>query len=70
VIVKVLVIGVLLLLNAFFATAEFALVRSGRAKLEAMVRAGDTVATHRNIRPEWSSQGVEPRFGIRGGRPS
>ena len=43
-IVKLLVIGVLLLLNAFFVAAEFALVRSRRTRLEAMVRGGDTLA--------------------------
>ena len=43
-IVKFLIIGVLLLLNAFFVAVQFALVRSRRTKLEAMVRAGDTLA--------------------------
>ena len=43
-IVKFLAIGVLLLLNAFFVAVEFALVRSRRTRLEAMVRGGDTLA--------------------------
>ena len=42
--VKFLAIGVLLLLNAFFVAAEFALVRSRRTRLESMVRGGDTLA--------------------------
>jgi CBS domain containing-hemolysin-like protein len=44
VIVRFLAIAALLLLNAFFVAAEFALVRSRRTRLEAMVRGGDTLA--------------------------
>jgi CBS domain containing-hemolysin-like protein len=44
VIVKFLAIGGLLMLNAFFVAVEFALVRSRRTRLEAMVRNGDTLA--------------------------
>ncbi len=43
-IVKFLAIGALLALNAFFVAVEFALVRSRRTRLEAMVRGGDTLA--------------------------
>ena len=41
---RLLTVVVLLLLNAFFVAAEFALVRSRRTRLEAMVRAGDRKA--------------------------
>ena len=41
VIARTLAVVVLLLANAFFVAAEFALVRSRRMRLEAMVRAGD-----------------------------
>ena len=41
---KFIAIVVLLGLNGFFVAAEFALVRSRRTKLEAMIRAGDTKA--------------------------
>jgi CBS domain containing-hemolysin-like protein len=44
VIVKFIAIGILLSLNAFFVAVEFALVRSRRTRLEAMVRGGDTLA--------------------------
>ena len=40
-IARTLAVVVLLLANAFFVAAEFALVRSRRTRLEAMVRAGD-----------------------------
>ncbi len=39
---------VLLLLNGFFVAAEFALVRSRRTRLEAMVRSGDRLAQVRS----------------------
>ena len=42
--VKFLAIGVLLLVNAFFVAAEFALVRARRTRLESMARGGDTLA--------------------------
>ncbi len=41
---RVLLIVVLLLLNGFFVAVEFALVRSRRTRLEAMVRSGDRLA--------------------------
>ena len=41
---RLIAIAVLLLLNAFFVAAEFALVRSRRTRLEAMARAGDRLA--------------------------
>jgi CBS domain containing-hemolysin-like protein len=41
---RVLIIVVLLLLNGFFVAVEFALVRSRRTRLEAMVRNGDRLA--------------------------
>ena len=41
---RLLAIIVLVLLNAFFVGAEFALVRSRRTRLEAMVRSGDRLA--------------------------
>jgi len=41
---RLLAIALLVLLNAFFVGAEFALVRSRRTRLEAMVRAGDPLA--------------------------
>jgi CBS domain containing-hemolysin-like protein len=44
VIARLLAIVALLSLNAFFVAAEFALVRSRRTRLEAMVRGGDTLA--------------------------
>ena len=44
--VKFLAIGVLLLVNAFFVAAEFALVRSRRTRLESMVRGGDSLARY------------------------
>ncbi len=42
--VRIVVIVVLLLLNAYFVAVEFALVRSRRTRLEAMARAGDRLA--------------------------
>ena len=41
---RLIAIAALLLLNAFFVAAEFALVRSRRTRLEAMARAGDRLA--------------------------
>jgi CBS domain containing-hemolysin-like protein len=41
---RLLAIILLVLLNAFFVGAEFALVRSRRTRLEAMVRSGDRLA--------------------------
>lgn len=41
---RIVIIVVLLLLNAFFVAAEFALVRSRRTRLEAMIRSGDRMA--------------------------
>jgi CBS domain containing-hemolysin-like protein len=41
---RIIIIGVLLLLNAYFVAAEFALVRSRRTRLEAMMRGGDRMA--------------------------
>ena len=41
---RVLLIVILLLLNGFFVAVEFALVRSRRTRLEAMVRSGDRLA--------------------------
>jgi CBS domain containing-hemolysin-like protein len=41
---RALIIVVLLLLNGFFVAVEFALVRSRRTRLEAMVRSGDRLA--------------------------
>jgi CBS domain containing-hemolysin-like protein len=41
---RLLAITLLVLLNAFFVGAEFALVRSRRTRLEAMVRSGDRLA--------------------------
>jgi len=41
---RVLIIVVLLLLNGYFVAVEFALVRSRRTRLQAMVRAGDPIA--------------------------
>jgi CBS domain containing-hemolysin-like protein len=41
---RLLAIAVLVLLNAFFVGAEFALVRSRRTRLEAMTRSGDRLA--------------------------
>ena len=41
---RILTIIVLLLLNGFFVAVEFALVRSRRTRLEAMVRSGDRLA--------------------------
>jgi CBS domain containing-hemolysin-like protein len=41
---RLTLIVVLLVLNGFFVAAEFALVRSRRTRLQAMVRAGDPVA--------------------------
>ena len=38
------VIALLLLLNGYFVAVEFALVRSRRTRLQAMVRAGDPIA--------------------------
>ncbi len=43
-IIRLLAILVLVLLNGFFVAAEFALVRSRRTRLEAMVRSGDKLA--------------------------
>lgn len=43
---RVVLIVVLLLLNGFFVAVEFALVRSRRTRLEAMVRAGDRLAQY------------------------
>ena len=42
---RALIIIVLLLLNGFFVAVEFALVRSRRTRLEAMVRSGDRLAS-------------------------
>ncbi len=44
VLARLLVIGMLVLLNGFFVGAEFALVRSRRTRLEAMSRGGDRLA--------------------------
>jgi CBS domain containing-hemolysin-like protein len=44
--IRFLAIGVLLLINAFFVAAEFALVRSRRTRLESMVRGGDSLARY------------------------
>jgi CBS domain containing-hemolysin-like protein len=44
VLTRLIAIVVLLILNAFFVAAEFALVRSRRTRLEAMARAGDKLA--------------------------
>jgi len=44
VLTRLIAIAALLLLNAFFVAAEFALVRSRRTRLEAMARAGDRLA--------------------------
>src|SRR5678809_627443 len=44
VIMRLLAILALVLLNGFFVAAEFALVRSRRTRLEAMVRSGDRLA--------------------------
>ncbi|MBC7893812.1 MAG: HlyC/CorC family transporter [Cytophagaceae bacterium] len=41
---RVLLVIVLILLNGFFVAVEFALVRSRRTRLEAMVRSGDRLA--------------------------
>lgn len=41
---RIVIIVVLLLLNGYFVAAEFALVRSRRTRLEAMVRGGDRMA--------------------------
>ncbi|MGH7652266.1 MAG: CNNM domain-containing protein, partial [Gemmatimonadaceae bacterium] len=41
---RLLAIILLVLLNAFFVGAEFALVRSRRTRLEAMTRSGDKLA--------------------------
>ncbi len=41
---RIAVIVVLLVLNGYFVAVEFALVRSRRTRLEAMVRAGDPIA--------------------------
>jgi len=41
---RLLAIILLVLLNAFFVGAEFALVRSRRTRLEAMTRSGDRLA--------------------------
>jgi CBS domain containing-hemolysin-like protein len=41
---RIAVIVVLLVLNGYFVAVEFALVRSRRTRLEAMVRSGDTLA--------------------------
>jgi CBS domain containing-hemolysin-like protein len=41
---RLLAIVLLVLLNAFFVGAEFALVRSRRTRLEAMIRSGDKIA--------------------------
>ena len=41
---RLLAILTLVLLNGFFVAAEFALVRSRRTRLEAMVRSGDRLA--------------------------
>ena len=43
-IIRLLAILALVLLNGFFVAAEFALVRSRRTRLEAMVRSGDRMA--------------------------
>jgi len=43
---RALLIVILLLLNGFFVAVEFALVRSRRTRLEAMVRSGDRLATY------------------------
>ena len=42
--IRLLAILALVLLNGFFVAAEFALVRSRRTRLEAMVRSGDRLA--------------------------
>ncbi len=42
--VKIVAILILLLLNAYFVAAEFALVRARRTRLEAMARSGDRLA--------------------------
>src|SRR5678809_87474 len=44
VIMRLLAILALVLMNGFFVAAEFALVRSRRTRLEAMVRSGDRLA--------------------------
>ena len=41
---RIAVIVVLLVLNGYFVAVEFALVRSRRTRLQAMVRSGDTIA--------------------------
>lgn len=41
---RLFAIAILVLLNAFFVGAEFALVRSRRTRLEAMTRSGDRLA--------------------------
>lgn len=41
---RIVIIAVLLLLNGFFVSAEFALVRSRRTRLESMIRGGDRMA--------------------------
>src|SRR5215211_1366993 len=41
---RLLAVFALVLLNGFFVAAEFALVRSRRTRLEAMVRSGDRLA--------------------------
>lgn len=43
---RALLIVILLLLNGFFVAVEFALVRSRRTRLEAMVRSGDRLARY------------------------
>jgi len=43
---RALLIVILLLLNGFFVAVEFALVRSRRTRLEAMVRSGDRLAPY------------------------
>jgi CBS domain containing-hemolysin-like protein len=44
VLARIAVIVVLLVLNGYFVAAEFALVRSRRTRLQAMVRSGDSIA--------------------------
>jgi CBS domain containing-hemolysin-like protein len=43
---RIAVIVVLLVLNGYFVAVEFALVRSSRTRLQAMVRAGDSLARY------------------------
>jgi len=46
VLARIAVIVVLLVLNGYFVAVEFALVRSRRTRLQAMVRAGDPLGGH------------------------